>query len=194
MTVAAVIAALAASEWQLHWLLPANVLAAEHTARAAEAPAPAREAQPAPTFQDTRPVQPATIAAAAPAPAPQRDALEEAWHGTSLAILPRDLGEMGPAIKLALDKAQREDMDFCFREPGTEGRMAPKTPRRASTLLLFLQAREGAVDVVEARVANPGTLPASVVECCLEVARGLEIPLASAEPGKRLQHLYEIEE
>jgi hypothetical protein len=196
VTVVAVIAIVAVSEWQLHWLLPANVMAAEHGERgqAVAAPPPARVAPLAPAFEDLRPAQPATAAAPAPAPAAQRDALQEAWRGTSVAVMPKDLGAMGPAIKLALDKVQREDMDFCFREPGKEGRMEAKTPRRASNLMLFLETREGAVDVVEARVANAGTLPAAVVECCLEVARGLEIPLPSAEPGKRMQHLYEIEE
>jgi hypothetical protein len=188
----------AVSEWQLHWLRPADASAADlHT------PAPTLVdgaiALPSPeapqAFEMARPVQPIALAAApAPTLAPERDAVEQAWRGTKLSILPKDLGEMGPELKLALDKQQREDMEFCFRDPSGSGRMEAQTPRRAGTLLLFLESREGAVDVVQARIAHGGTLPPDVLECALQVAHGLEMRLPSAAPGKKLKYLYEIEE
>ncbi|MFL5273757.1 MAG: hypothetical protein ACJ79E_17000 [Anaeromyxobacteraceae bacterium] len=194
---ASVAALAAASEWQLHWLMPADAAAADlRPARAAavEAALAAPSPEVPRAFALSRPAQPSAVAAPAPALAPERDAVEEAWRGTPVAVLPKDLGEVGPELKLALDKQQREDMEFCFRDAGGNGRMEAQTPRRAGSLVLFLEGREGAVDVVRAKIGQPGTLPAEVMECARQVAEGLEMKVSSAQPGKKLQYLYEIEE
>ena len=111
-----------------------------------------------------------------------------------MSVLPKDLGDIGPEVKLALDKQQREDMDFCFRDANGNGRMEAQTPRRAGNLMLFLETREGAVDVVHATIAAAGTLPADVMECARQVASGLELKVVSAAPGTKLRFLYEVEE
>jgi hypothetical protein len=120
----------------------------------------------------------------------------QGWSET-VAILPRDLGAMGPQLKLALDGVRNGDMAFCFRglersgEPGVE---SPARHIRSADLLLYLRTREGVVEVVEAGVGNPGNLPPSVVTCAREVLRGTELKVAFAEPGRRFRYLYEIEE
>jgi hypothetical protein len=105
----------------------------------------------------------------------------------SVAHLPRDLGEMGPSLKLGLDNARNNDMEFCFR--GLKG--APGM--LATDFMLYLETRDGAVDVVGAKVARPGTLPPSVRDCCLEVLRGLEVKAFFGTPGQRYAYVYEIE-
>jgi hypothetical protein len=195
--VASVAALAAASEWQVHWLMPADAAAADMRpvrAAAVEAAIAAPSPEVPRAFAPSRPAQPGAVAAPAPALPPERDAVQEAWRGTPAAVLPKDLGEVGPELKLALDKQQREDMEFCFRDPGGNGRMEAQTPRRAGNLVLFLEEREGAVDVVRAKVAQPGTLPPEVMECARQVAEGLEMKVSRAEPGKKLRYLYEIEE
>jgi hypothetical protein len=108
----------------------------------------------------------------------------------SVAKLPSDLGEMGPSLKLGLDKARNDDMAFCFRElqgNATAGRTL------ATDFILYLETRDGAVDVVGAKVARPGALPPTVQECCLEVLRGLEVKVFFGTPGQRYAYIYEIE-
>jgi hypothetical protein len=80
------------------------------------------------------------------------------------------------------------DVAFCFRDLVDGGRGS-----RATDLMLYLQTREDAVDVVEAKVARPGALPPSVVECAREVLRGVEVKVFFATPGQRFSYLYEIE-
>jgi hypothetical protein len=137
-----------------------------------------------------------------PAPAPAAGPLRQEgtdyrdWSA-SVAILPAALGGMGPSLKLGLDAARNDDMAFCFR--GLErGGAAPGAAEwktiRAADLLLYLEAEEGAVDVVDATVARSGTLPPSVVECCREVLRGMQITVLFAVPGQRYRYIYEIEE
>jgi hypothetical protein len=80
------------------------------------------------------------------------------------------------------------DMAFCFPDLEDGGRGS-----RASDVMPYLQTREDAVDVVEAKVARPGALPPSVVECAREVLRGVEVKVFFATPGQRFSYLYEIE-
>jgi hypothetical protein len=131
------------------------------------------------------PVAPAPVAA--PAPQPERDEFKD-WSA-SVATLPQDLGsELGPSLKLGLDETRNNDMAFCFRdlEPGAWS-------TRASDFVLYLEARDGVVDVIDAKVARPGTLPPSVLECCRDVFRGLEVKVFSSKPGERFSYIYEVE-
>jgi hypothetical protein len=105
-----------------------------------------------------------------------------------VAKLPGELGEMGPSLKLGLDAARNNDMAFCFRD--LKG-VASGT--LATDFMLYLETRDGAIDVVGAKVARPGTLPPSVQECCLEVLRGLEVKVFFGTPGQRYAYIYEIE-
>jgi len=160
------------------------------------APPPSPPVAPAPRPAPAAPVRlPATTAPAPPAPSDEGDRFQ-GWS-ESVAVLPRHLGAMGPPLKLALDRVRNGDMAFCFRglersgEPGAE---SPPRHVRSSDLLLYLQTRVGAVDVVEAGVGNPGNLPPSVVDCCRDVLRGMTLEVPFVEPGRRFRYLYEVEE
>jgi hypothetical protein len=151
--------------------LPARAPVAPHAAApVAAAPMPA-------------PVAPA----ATPAPQPERQAFQN-WS-PSVAALPADLGEMGPSLKLGLDEARNNDMEFCFRDL----QKSDSASTRATDFVLYLEARDGAVDVVDAKVARAGTLPSSVLECCRDVLRGLEVKVFFAEPGQRFSYIFEVE-
>jgi hypothetical protein len=140
----------------------------------------------APAAPTAAPVVSAPPPAAAPAPQPARDDFKS-WSSEA-AKLPQDLGRMGPSLKLGLDQARNDDMAFCFRDLEDGGRGS-----RATDFVLYLEARDGAVDVVEAKVARPGALPASVIECARDVLRGLEVKVYFAEPGRRFSYVYEVE-
>jgi hypothetical protein len=158
-----------------HKVLPASLL----VQRTAAAPAPLAAA----------PALAPAPAAGTPTPAPDPDKAYRDWS-SKVAVLPQDLGQMGPSLKLALDDARNKDMAFCFRE--VEGAPGPHTIR-SSNLVLFLETREGAVDVVEARIAHAGTLPPAVVDCAVEVLRGMAVKVFFVVPGQRYSYLYEIE-
>jgi hypothetical protein len=148
---------------------------------------PAIEAS-APAAPAPRPiaVAPAPAPAAAPAPEQEREAFKN-WSA-SVALLPKDLGELGPSLKLGLDNARNNDMAFCFRDLEQSGRGT-----LATDFVLYLESREDTIDVVDAKVARPGTLPPSVLECCRDVLRGLEVKVFFAVPGQRFSYIYEIE-
>lgn len=109
----------------------------------------------------------------------------------SVAKLPGELGEMGPSLKLGLDSARNNDMAFCFRD--LKGDASAAGRNLATDFVLYLETREGVVDVVGAKEARPGALPPSVRDCCLEVLRGLEVKVFFATPGQRYAYIYEIE-
>jgi hypothetical protein len=184
------------------------VLGASAPDASAQPPGPPAAAEPAPPpAPDPRGAVPAparrggAAGAAAPAPGPaRREMTDRRWSAVEIVLLPEGLGRtMGPSVKAGLDGARNDDMAFCFREPQRAGEVAPEAtatwrPRRTGSLDLYLETRKGAVDVVDARVARPGTLPPEVLECCREVLRGLEIDVPVAEQGARFRYLYEIEE
>jgi hypothetical protein len=130
-------------------------------------------------------------------PQPQAVGGYEDWSA-SVALRLDELGEMAPSLKLGLDAARNADMAFCFAElergDDALGAGEKRPSRRWAELLLYLQSREDAVDVVEATVGQPGTLPPTVLECCREVLRGMEIKVFDAVPGQRFRYLFEIEE
>ena len=158
----------------------ANPPPLETSAPAAPAPAP----MPAPAPPRVA-IAPAPVAA--PAPEQERDNFKH-WSAT-VAVLPEDLGEVGPSLKLGLDEARNNDMAFCFRDMDHSGPWST----RATDFLLYIETRDGAVDVDDAKVARPGSLPPSVVECCRDVLRGLEVKVFFSVPGQRYSFMYEIE-
>ena len=146
---------------------------------ALETSAPAAAPAPAPIA-----IAPARVTA--PAPEQEQDHFKN-WSPT-VAHLPEDLGEMGPSLKFGLDDARNNDMAFCFRDVEQSGRGT-----LATDFILYLEAREDAVDVVDVKVARPGNLPPSVRECCRDVLRGLEVKVFFSVPGQRFSYTYEVE-
>ena len=146
---------------------------------ALEASAPAAAPAPAPTA-----IAPARVTA--PVREQEQDHFKS-WSPT-VAHLPGDLGEFGPSLKFGLDEARNNDMAFCFRDVDQSGRGA-----LATDFILYLEAREDAVDVVDVKVARPGNLPPSVRECCRDVLRGLEVKVFFSVPGQRFSYSYEVE-
>jgi hypothetical protein len=106
---------------------------------------------------------------------------------------------MGPYVKAGLDAARRE-MGFCFRQAGGSpaGASAPVANPDApssepAVLLLYLEAREGAIDVVGSRTEFLGASTAALVDCCREVLRGWEIPAFGAVPGRRYRVKFQLQ-
>jgi hypothetical protein len=145
----------------------------------------------APTGASPFPVAaPAPLPVLAPRPVldPGRQAkADDDWGGPKAALLPSDLGKMGPSLKTALDRTRSEDMAFCFRD------LTPGTPRRAGDVMLYLEVRDDVADVVDAKVAREGTLPPDVMDCCREVLRGLEVKVTFPALG-RYRYVFEVEE
>jgi hypothetical protein len=164
----------------------------------AAAPPDAVPPEPEPAPADAPEAQ--TDAAATTASAPPDDGLDgPSWRSSRLAFRPRELGKVGRYVKVGLDAARR-DMAFCFR--GTGGDPAPAdgsddgTPRLPSApgiLLLYIEAREGALDIIEARTERLGTATPELVECCRGVLRGRHIPAFDAMPGRRYRVKFRLQ-
>jgi hypothetical protein len=134
---------------------------------------------------------------------PPRDALDSAsWRSSKLAFRPRELGKLGPYVKVRLDAARR-DMDFCFQQATARGEPAapageqpedapPPVRPDPAILLLYMEAREGALDIVDTRVEYRGTSSPELVECCREVLRGTEIKVFGAVPGQRYRLKFRL--
>ncbi|MFL5262621.1 MAG: hypothetical protein ACJ79L_09530, partial [Anaeromyxobacteraceae bacterium] len=144
-------------------------------------------------------------AGAAPAAAREDGFDGPAWQRSKVVFRTRDLGKLGPHVQSGLDAARR-DMEFCYAQaparrdaapeppPDPEQQDATEPPARPdpAMLLLFLEAREGALDVVEARTEHRGTSSAELVECCREVLRGMEIKAFGAVPGRRYRVKFRL--
>ena len=135
------------------------------------------------------PVPPRAVPEPAPPPGPDDGLDAPSWRDSRLAFRPRELGKIGPYVKAGLDAARRE-MAFCYRQAG-----GPPPPRTSdpAILLLYLEAREGALDIIDTRTEYLGTSAPEVVECCREVLRGREIPAFDTEPGRRYRVKYRLQ-
>ncbi|HET8540317.1 MAG TPA: hypothetical protein VFL83_10645 [Anaeromyxobacter sp.] len=138
-------------------------------------------------------------AARAPAPAaPPRtpEEVDAAWRDTPIVSRLRDeLGPVGPYVYAGLRHAQ-EETRHCWggRAPTRGGAAATEDAvGPPAVLLLYLEAREGAIDVVDARVADPGTASPDVVECCRGVLKGREFQVPNAQPGRRYRLEYALQ-
>jgi hypothetical protein len=197
-----VVAALVPGALCLGWILlgvsdSGDVASATSTAVAAALPAVATPPDPRPL--ERAPQEPVSVAAPVRAPfreAARKEAPQYRDWSASVAVLPGELGGVGTSLKLGLDAARNNDMAFCFREPAGDAPDAGTEPRvrRSADLLLYLTARDSAVDVVDAQLLRAGDLPAEVVECCLEVLRGMEVKVFFAVPGQRYRYVFEIED
>ena len=169
----------------------------------------------APSFQPPPPLEAPTPLAAetsaaqlpgaraipsSPSPSPPDDGLDAPeWKNAKLAFGMRELGAMGPYVKVGLAAARRE-MDFCFRQaerarPGTQasGEAQDPQPPPPAVLLLYLEAREGALDIIATRTEYPGSLSPELIDCCRQVLRGFEIPAYKTVPGKRYRVNYHLQ-
>jgi hypothetical protein len=180
----AAVAALAAGSMAILLIPDFDSAAVTPAAVAVAVAAPPALVASAPAAPAAAPVAVAPAPIAAPAQ-PERDDFKN-WS-SDVAKLPKDLGEMGPSLKLGLDSARNNDMAFCFRELENGG-----NGTRATDFVLYLDAREDAIDVIDAKVARPGALPPSVVDCARDVLRGLEVKVFFAVPG-HYSYIYEIE-
>jgi hypothetical protein len=111
------------------------------------------------------------------------------WDRARVAFGFRELGRAGPYVKTGLDAA-RKDMAFCFARGGAGEADAPADP---PVLTLYLEARQGAIDVVESAVDHRGAARPELVECCREVLRGYEISAFGVVPGERYRLKYALE-
>ena len=130
-------------------------------------------------------------AADAGAAAPDQGPDARAWRNAPMAFGLRELGAMGPYVKAGLDAARR-DMEFCFRQEGAPSGAEPGA-QKAAVFLLYLEAREGALDVVDARPESMGSAPPRLVECCRDVLRGYVIPAFNSVPGRRYRFRFVLE-
>jgi hypothetical protein len=162
-----------------------------------EPPPRAPRAAAAPSAPSPAGRAPTAAAPARPIPVhPPDDLLDTpAWRSARLAFRPRELGALGPYVRQGLASARRE-MASCFGQAGAtappdhpeadpDDDAPPPPSSEPAVLLLFLEARQGALDVIDARAEVLGSVPAEQVACCIEALRGREIPVLGAEPGRR---------
>ena len=162
----------------------------------ATAPPDALPPEPDPVDAPEVPADPAATSASAP----PDDGLDgPSWKSSRLAFRPRELGKVGRHVKIGLDAARR-DMASCFGRTGgdtapagSSDRAAPPVPRDPGVLLVYIEAREGALDVIEARTERLGTATPELVECCRGVLRGRQIPAPGAVAGRRYRVKFRLE-
>lgn len=156
------------------------------------APAPEGGIAPARPGTDRSPAADAGGLAADAAPAaPDQGPDARAWRNAPMAFGLRELGAMGPYVKAGLDAARR-DMEFCFRQEGAPPGAGPGA-QEAAVFLLYLEARQGALEVVDARPERMGGATPRLVECCRDVLRGYVIPAFNPVPGRRYRFRFVLE-
>jgi hypothetical protein len=104
------------------------------------------------------------------------------------------MGPLAPAVKAAMDQA-RELMAHCYtEEAGRDGSEGSRRPGREGpgALVLRLETRERAVEVVDAEVEALGTSSRAFVDCCRDSIRGLAFPAPQASPGLRFRLLLPL--
>jgi hypothetical protein len=130
-------------------------------------------------------------------PAPVRPAeglppeeADPAWRETPFVSRFRDLGPVAAYVIAGLKNA-REEMGFCFEAAaGARAAATGEDESSPAVLVLYLEARQGAIDVVDARTDDPGSAPRELVECCRGVLLGHEIPAPNAVPGRRFRLMH----
>ena len=167
--------------------------------RAPDAARPAAGAAPA-----AAPAPPAAVAPATPAPAAPPDPLPEItpprirvqpsaastvdWPRVPIAGKPSDLGRdlARPAFD-ALDAA-RSQMDGCFADEHARMERAPaggEGHEGPAVLVLRLESRDGALDVVGSEVESRGDSSEALVSCARTVLQGWPIAAPAAAAGRR---------
>jgi hypothetical protein len=112
------------------------------------------------------------------------------------------LGELGPGlagpVNVALQSA-RATIESCFEEDRQlrAGRPAPavdpdNAPTGPAVLVLQLESRAAALDVVAATVESLGTSTRELADCACQVLRGWPIPAPAATAGRRYRLKYSL--
>ena len=152
---------------------------------------------------------PSTGAPAAEAPAPEplvspprigarpRAAASVGWEQVPAAARLSDLGPALAAPVNAALRAARDAMDSCFEEETRllASRPAPgydpdAPPRGPAVLVLRLESRAGALDVVDTELESPGTSTRELVECARHVLKGWPVDAPAATAGQRYRLKY----
>jgi len=112
------------------------------------------------------------------------------------------LGDLGPGLAAPVNtalKAARATIESCFEEDRQlrARRPAPvydpdNMPTGPAVLVLQLESRGGALDVVEAQVESLGTSTRELAECACQVLRGWPIPAPAATAGRRYRLKYSL--
>jgi hypothetical protein len=128
---------------------------------------------------------------------------------SAAAIVPWDLvpiasrlGELGPGLAAPVNtalKSARATIESCFEEDRQlrASRPAPpydpeNVPTGPAVLVLQLESRAGALDVVAATVESLGTSTKELAECACQVLRGWPIPAPGATAGRRYRLKYSL--
>jgi hypothetical protein len=129
-----------------------------------------------------------------PLAAQPRTPADSAWEDVPLAVRLFNLGPLAPAMKAGLDQA-RDVMAHCFEEEArreaVEG-TRPSGQGGPGALVLRLETRDRAVEVVDAEVEALGTSSRAFVDCCRDSIRGLAFPAPQASPGLRFRLLLPL--
>jgi hypothetical protein len=112
------------------------------------------------------------------------------------------LGELGPGLAAPVNtalRAARATIESCFEEDRQlrASRPAPvvdpdNVPTGPAVLVLQLESRGGALDVVAATVESLGTSTRELANCACQVLRGWPIPAPAASPGRRYRLKYPL--
>lgn len=172
---------------------PAAAPAAAPPSSASARPAVASDAPPTPPDATPPPVAPPAIRG------PRSASAGAAWEEVPVALRAHELGrELARDVRVSLEEA-RGGMEPCF---ATEAkalqhvRAAPADPDRPfggpGVLILRIESRAGALDVVDVEVDALGTSTAALAACCRNVLHGWRIPAAQAVPGKRYRLAFPL--
>lgn len=116
------------------------------------------------------------------------------WERVPVATRVHQLGPAAADVRRALD-AVRSELDACFEDEARWLAAHPAAPptdaadgapaRGPGVLVLQLEARAGALDVVDTTIDSLGTSTPALVDCARHVLRGWPIPARRVAPGSR---------
>jgi hypothetical protein len=158
---------------------------------AARGPADARAS--APDAPEPAPPEPPPNASL-PLAAQPRTPASRPWEEVPLAARLHNLGPLASAMKAGLDEA-RDLVSHCFAEEASrepEAEPAGPGPGGPGALVLRLETRERAVEVVDAEVDALGTSSRALADCVRNSVRGLAFPAPPASPGERYRLLLPL--
>lgn len=141
---------------------------------------------------EARVIESPAVPAAPATPTPED--VDPSWREAPVASRVRELGAVAPYVYGSLRDVRRE-MRHC--EAGAPARPEtggpePDAADSPAVLVLDLEARADAIDVVDVRIEQLGSWTREAVECCREVLRGHEIRAPNAVPGRRYRLNHQL--